>query len=318
MGITKNHLFLPTVLTIFITSLANAMEVDYRKPQGGKYNNPLVNNVEKLFNKIPTDPIHLAAWENDKVDWPRYTFSDENEKGIQNHFQGIARLSEYLGVGQYIVLSGGNSHEKISDLFIIKMGSQDPEELWSENTKNGKPKKGSDKIVAHIEIDKTGYWHAGGMQTCGKYLAIPLEGRGSKVVFYDISNPENPKKLNVYLKREGQGQGGAVAFTRLANGQFLLAIWQDKYGLDFYCSVSDSIDDGFEKIGSVSGEKIKNLVGRKDFPEYQMINFVQETSGNIYLIGTRSLAVLKNRPPASAKSRRRLQVNDCLLQLPVA
>ena len=52
-----------------------------------------------------------------------------------------------------------------------------------------------DRVVRAMPHE-AGFKHAGGMQALGNVLAVPFEtGPGSKVVFYDLSDPEQPVRL---------------------------------------------------------------------------------------------------------------------------
>lgn len=275
MKISVKFLSYILVFTIFIFYFqANTMEeteqlkTNYLPIKGGKYSNPLVKNVEEIFKKISSNPVTSEALNNKIIPYPFYLYSsNDNNWGINNHFQGIERLPEYLGLGQYFVVSGSNPKTKTqtddtptADLFIIK----------------------NELIIKHVVIDDKGSWHPGGMQTCGKYLAIPLEGQNPRVVFYDMSNPEKPKKLNTLINRKGKTKSGSVAITRLENGLYFITVWSDTEGFDFYLSTEKTLENSiFDFLWNIPTTK-----NYRENQQYNAIHFVQDTQKNLYLIGT--------------------------------
>ena len=81
------------------------------------------------------------------------------------------------------------------------------------------------EVVARIELDDV-LGHAGGLSMLGSILAVPLYGgspRSAKVVFYDLAEPEAPRRLPVEIARPGR-KATATALTRLPNGHYLVAV----------------------------------------------------------------------------------------------
>ena len=137
----------------------------------------------------------------------------------------------------YLVISGSNRHG--SDLFIVRLAKDDPPSLGCDG-----------EVVARIQLDDV-LGHAGGLSMLGSILAVPMHGgspRVAKVVFYDLAEPESPRRLPVEIARPGR-KASATALTRLHNGHYLVAVLAAFDGLplrvDFYLSRSTVLDDGF-------------------------------------------------------------------------
>ena len=127
----------------------------------------------------------------------------------------------------------------------------------------------------------------------GSTLAVPMHGgspRVGKVVFYDLADPESPRKLPVEITRPGR-KASATALTRLHNGHYLVAVLAAFDGLplrvDFYLSRSTMLDDGFlpdPVMWRVSG--VEGGPGQeRTFNHFQAINFIWQADGRLYLVG---------------------------------
>ena len=238
-----------------------------------------ISDVEAKFSEIRQYGDYLAAWENGKV---------QNYAGsLNNHFQGIQRLKS----GQYLVVSGSDVNIPSSHLFIIKMGSRNSSGRFRSNLLESSSPDSDDKIVKTISIDSV-MWHAGGLSVLGDILAVPLEGDNSgKIIFYDMTDPENPVLCNHYIDRPSS-KSGAIALTRVSNGQYLLAAWSDSDSLpkriDFYLSNTSDFDDGFDSNSYVTWyhTAVQAINGQDaNFSNFQAINFINQADGQLYLVG---------------------------------
>lgn len=127
----------------------------------------------------------------------------------------------------------------------------------------------------------------------GNIMAVPLHGgtpRNAKVVFYDFTEPEHPRKLPVEIDRPGR-KASATAFARLANGHFLVAVLSAFDGLprrlDVYLSRSAALEDGF--LPQPATWFVSDVQARdgqeKTFAFFQTINFIQQEDGRLYMVG---------------------------------
>ena len=135
--------------------------------------------------------------------------------------------------------------------------------------------------------------HAGGLSMLGSILAVPMHGgspRVAKVVFYDLAEPESPRRLPVEIARPGR-KASATALTRLPNGHYLVAVLAAFDGLplrlDFYLSRSTVLDDGF--LPEPVTWRVSGVAARpgqdRTFNHFQSINFIRQADGRLYLVG---------------------------------
>ena len=181
-----------------------------------------------------------------------------------------------------------------------------------------------DEIVKVIHLDGTNGWphflHPGGMQIIGDVLAVPLEHPYNpiciespfdppcppspdpddlkpRILFIDISDPENPRYLYEHLLQSGD-QAGAVAITALPDGHYLMAVLRPQsYKLEIYQSTGTDlmITGPFRTRWYLRDVwHPDELLGGAEWPageinSHQMLNFVREgdVDGPLYLIGGR-------------------------------
>jgi hypothetical protein len=236
--------------------------------------NPVVlDDVEAAFSHIETRGVHVTACANGLIPEPQYRTTFTNFLfGLRNHFQGIQRLPQ----PGYLAISGSNRNG--SDLFIVRLAEESP---------------GCDgDVVARVQLDDV-LGHAGGLGMLGSILAVPLHGgspRVAKVVFYDLAEPEAPRRLPVEIARPGR-KASATALTRLHNGHYLVAVLAAFDGLplrvDFYLSRSTVLDDGF--LPEPVTWRVSRVAARpgqdRTFNHFQSISFIRQTDGRLYLVG---------------------------------
>ncbi|MFA6264025.1 MAG: hypothetical protein WCW33_01195 [Candidatus Babeliales bacterium] len=281
---------------------------------GGEYDNPWVNNVPEKFNNISANGSLSLAF---KYTGGTPAFTDagcrytecyrHNGKavgpggatqglinflgygligGFKNHFQGIARGSEWLGLGQYIFVAGNNPHADPgfgpqSHLFIVKMGAQPATGLFSTNNALTYSRNNVIQSVKNLTADFPGYIHPGGIQICGKYLVVAIESADDeknaypgKIAIYQITKDQVG---NIVLIKEPAaitmptGTAMAAGITRLADGRYLIVCTNGSFL--YYCSRDGSIASGFDLVGITPGDG-------------QSINFINDTDGSLYLVRT--------------------------------
>lgn len=285
----------------------NPALADLYTDKGSAYNNPALADVEKTFNKFPKSVPQektLRVWNNDVI--PKLYSMDftkvkkhgglaikrifQSEEG-KNHLQGFIRLpnhiKEYPNLGRHFVISANG--KELPQLFIGSISSVPSDGPWAANCdKDGNPKgedKSRDTMVKMIDINEKGLNHAGGIDVCGKYLAVLLGGGSpNKIIFFDISNPHTPLLLDkITLETAG---GSAVALTRLKNSHYL-CIKMSSSKTDFYYSKTTNIEDGFyEKNYEVVRSKI--LGNFTSDIKFQHCNAIRDTNGKLYIINTGS------------------------------
>jgi hypothetical protein len=231
----------------------------------------LLADVEAAFARIEIHGEHLKARTNGLIPKPRYRVSLRNWFGLLNHFQGIQRVP----FSDYLIISGSNPRSGTADLFVARM-----------------PPGEDGEIVRHLEIDAA-MWHAGGLSVVNNILAVPLHQlspRQGKIVFFDVSDPVNLRKLPVEIARPGR-KAGAVAITDLADGRVLVAVLSAFDGLprrlDFYLSRTSALTDGFTP--EPAAWRVSEVQARpgqdRTFAYFQSINFIRQSDGRLFLAG---------------------------------
>jgi hypothetical protein len=236
-----------------------------------------LEDVEAAFAQIQVHGEHLKARTNGLIPKPRYRVSLRNWFGLLNHFQGIQRVP----FTDYVMISGSNPRGGTADLFVARMTP------------------GEDgQIVRRIEVDAS-MWHAGGLSVMNTILAVPLHQpspRQGKIVFFDVTDATNPRKLAVEIARPGR-KAGAVAVTDLSNGRVLVAVLSAFDGLprriDFYLSHTSALTDGF--MPEPTTWRVSDVQARpgldRTFSYFQSINFIRQSDGRLFLAGFHNKAL---------------------------
>jgi len=218
-----------------------------------------------------------------------------------SHFQSIKMIRKANGARpEFIVAAAGDSRSWKSQLFIaqhpIDASLTDQWKIIKAITLNDNP-------------DENDLWHPGGMDISGTYLAVPVEDwlikdylskelypgvlkhyeSRSKIMFFDISDPANPKRLPISIERNS-GYCPAIAFTRLSNGHYL--VYTNGAG-DIHISKTTKLTDGFEQVGTIDDSGGQNL------------SFITIGSqGDLYLVATKNAS--RAAPVVSGKNIARL------------
>jgi hypothetical protein len=269
----KSGVFCRISLPVLVVVLA-ASPWNVLAQQPSSTNPPILDDVEAAFSRIETRGAHVTACANGQIPKPQYRTTLANFPfGLRNHFQGIQRLPQ----PGYVAISGSNRNG--ADLFVVRLPQDD------------QPSSGGE-VVARVQLDDV-VRHAGGLSMLGSTLAVPMHGgspRVGKVVFYDLADPESPRKLPVEITRPGR-KASATALTRLHNGHYLVAVLAAFDGLplrvDFYLSRSTVLVEGFlpdPVMWRVSGVEA-HPDQERTFNHFQTINFIWQADGRLYLVG---------------------------------
>ncbi len=159
---------------------------------------------------------------------------------------------------------------------------------FGANVGLGGAPSGEDRIVLNLVISED-YNHPGGIQIVDSVLAVPLEdGVHSKVVFYDVGNPEAPKKLAAEIIRRNR-MAGSIAICKPAadSDDYLIIVKDSDLNLDVYLSSGTDLESAtFELQDRWSPNKLKSEIdGDFIFGDYQNINLIRDRDGQIYLVG---------------------------------
>ena len=228
-----------------------------------------------------------------------------------SHYQTIKILHPCCGKAdkEYLVVDSGNDQTWQADLFIAEHPRKSPIDKDWRVVKS---------IVLNDSPDEKDLWHPAGVDMCGPYLAIPMEDwrikdylskelypgklihyeSRSKIIFLDMTDPLNPKRLNVTIERSAKktrknpGDNNpsfmpAIGFTRLSDRHYLIYLGGTG---DIYISKTDNLNDGFNYSGRIN-----------DVPS-QNTNFLTiGDKGDLYLVATYNV---KNTAPVISGDNR--------------
>ncbi|MCJ7738734.1 MAG: hypothetical protein MUQ10_15720, partial [Anaerolineae bacterium] len=178
---------------------------------GSRYCNPCASNVVDTFNSLRShgdilsfyvDPYANPARDPDEV-WSRF------EDAYHHHWQGVARP---MADGEpYLVTTldrsegrtdGGPWVPAAGVFSVAHLASRDndglrfgPNRLWEYISfwSGFKQLPPDDDKVVHSEAVSYDQTHPGGIQMVGDILAVPFTKADDDVVFYDLSDPANPR-----------------------------------------------------------------------------------------------------------------------------
>lgn len=207
-----------------------------------------LKDVEGSFNRIGENVTPLSVWTHDFISSNMYMQKLSNKIGLNTHFQGLVRIP---GSSKF-VMSGGDFYSRTGNLFVIDFASQEGKELLEKNFSDDDTKTASeeDKFIQNVIAGSKNSWHVGGLGIMENILAVPVENAlaGSSVVdFYDLSNPENPVKLDISIIRPGFKTGSVIIFRNSENKIIVGANSDQLKLMEFFQSKTTNIQDGFEE-----------------------------------------------------------------------
>ncbi len=229
------------------------------------------------------------------------------------HYQGIQRLPG-PGLPTFFVSKSGTpflvGNDEPASLLTVHLASRDTE---GERVRSNKLARGrntedtppafTDQVVHNIQFDSTDgldYRHAGGLQTYGDVLVVPLEGPASSLlpegmlVLYDVASAVQPSEL---LRVPLDHAAGAAGITRLPDGTFLVLIGgpSENTVIPIYRSTGTDLrnlpppgfvrSDTFFPTAEVQDKTFDWPTGTVSHQSY---NFVEQCDGTLYLLGTRA------------------------------
>jgi len=174
-----------------------------------KSDNPHTSDVAKSFKVIPQNPVVLKIQQD--------TFMAPSG----GHIQGIQQLDK-----QHLVISG--SSDAKAYFFIASMKGIAPVKKRGIITK---------MVYINDDFPEMRHNHASGFQLANNLLAIGTEGGSdtikSSIVFYDLSNPNFPKPLNLKINRQ-EDTAGAIGLINIGDKMILAVGGWDSDRIDFY------------------------------------------------------------------------------------
>lgn len=266
----------------------------------------------------------LGFWENEKrpgndqkpVGFHEYKDPAEYLKK-DSHIQGVQRLrgtNMFIATASTEIAKVPENQRRTGYFYVAKLPSRPekgrlrsnrisreepppPDEIFlrktieiipnSDNQKEGLlPQKNRKLLTDH------NYHHPAGLQVIGNYAVLGLgHGAGEsgtkdpeRVIFYDMTNPLNPRKLPYELLVP---RADAIAITKLANGKYFMVVrGGNNDPLTVFRSKHANLEDPeFDKVGILDASKLIKETGKGQWRNYQNINFVRTCKGDIYLLG---------------------------------
>lgn len=203
----------------------------------------------------------------------------------------MQRFRPTSGSGTYMAFSGPG--DTYSHLFIAEL--EVPAASGPLASGSSTP-QGEIKNV--IQIDST-FNHAGGFQVNGDIMAVGTEigcnamlrlvpgacSDGARVFFYDVSDPSNPVKIDIYIDRDGT-TAGAVGILKQSSGTWM-AIAGDNDNDDLTIYVQNSDDGTFHQSATWSKSELLIAPGVSGgYKSYQSMNLILQSDGTIYMVCT--------------------------------
>jgi hypothetical protein len=237
-----------------------------------------VDDVVGAFNAIQDHGLFLEAHTNDSFDYGCCA---------SDHIQGIQRLR---GSNYFAVTASDGESSRVAIVHIASI----PEAYITSSV--GPPAE--NRVVKVMPISTT-MKHAGGISASGDVVVVPIENGGASEIHFFFApqgNIEDTYDLsdvypNAIVSRDKTA--GAVALTRFPSGAFqgryLLAVLTHGSDgpLDFYLSRTQHLFDGFDPVVSWDIDDVRAGSGQDPtFDGHQNIDFVMQSDGAIYLLGT--------------------------------
>ena len=237
--------------------------------------------------------------------------------------------------GSGIVCDDSDGERGFGNLVVVRMGSRDKngERLRSNRLRKGvhqdeTPPPPEDHATKFFTVTENGlvpgyggstappriYQHPGGMQVIGHMLAMAMGTRTSGgagyeiasspslVMFFDISNPENPVLKSKFAPIDTFGNqlddADAIAITALPGGYYLMVISAgfDNSGFFFYRSTlaNSAANPNVLTSPQLSWEYVAEIGNPGTEDAHQSLHFLREGSidGTLYLAGSRGHPLL--------------------------
>jgi hypothetical protein len=243
---------------------------------GARDCNPPARNLLSQFRRLRD---HGDIW--------GFRMGPAPDVNMGKHWQGVQRLA--ADQGRYMVVS--RSGKNVSFVVVHLPSRNGSRERLRSNrigarSARRRPPAG-DRVVKVVRSD-AGFDHSGGIQSVGQFLAVGLEEGGrSRVVFWDLGNPRNPRRLGIVPHTTGVKGAGTVSIAKLRSGRYLLIVGgANANTLDLYLSRvgTTPASPNFQHVATW---KEKQLVGGdSEFGNYQNLGLVADAGGTLHLIGT--------------------------------
>lgn len=222
------------------------------------------NSIPLAFSKIPVHPVKL-----------RFSCSGLTMPS-GGHMQGIQQSDN-----RHLVISGSSGN---AAYFIIIR--------WSKSVQPGEIGKVIKVVRINDDFPGMKHNHASGIQLYNNILVVGTEGGGdavkSSVVFYDLSDVNNPRVVGKRIDRTWD-TAGAAGIVKYTSGYLLSIGGWDSDNIDFYISNNTTINSNGCRFTRVKTwrKSNKDTSGWIDenWGAYQSLNLLKESKDRLYLVG---------------------------------
>ena len=212
------------------------------------------------------------------------------------HWQGIQRVP--FGTGRGVILARGGTPMFASALMESRAGDgrrfRSNRLVPTIQKASDTPPDGKDRLVAEV-LQDANFNHTGGTQALGRYAALPLENgiHPSRIVMYDVADPAVPQRLSTFIRDPAHKEAGAVGFTKLGDGTYLMAIAHaDANEIAWYASNTLTGWSEGRRIAVTGAESYRDRDPGyvHEHGSYQSVNLVTQCDGSLFLLGTYNTA----------------------------
>jgi hypothetical protein len=245
-----------------------------------------VDPIGDLSSRLSVDPPYVLAYSSGRSGCG--VWAPTTGDGLE-HRQGIQRLN--LGGKNYFLVSSSVAAGSFAGFEVVELGSRSSTRAaLGQNVIPGGSPPCLDHVVSYMAYPFTSRDHAGGLQSMGRYVAVPLENSNDAATagfrVADLAIPSSPTWGPTTLRTRGQtANAGAVSLARLGDGTFVALIFgNDSDDVEVFVS-SDASIPGFAP-NTASWISVAQASTPSGFQAYQNVQFVTKCDGTLYVVGT--------------------------------
>lgn len=193
--------------------------------------NPPLKNVQELIEGLPDHPCWVRVNETK----PPYRFIKQYSSAA-DHCQGITMVGDHYVIAHSMGNNLGPVGATSADYGLLFVG-------------DGTGSSSFHRVGSSTTRGRGPFPHCGGIQSCGDIVVVAVEprylpeeyggkghyGKGSEVVFLDLSNPHQPVELPVRIERKEKLAGAAgIAYHEADKCHYVVVQYGE--GVDLYKS----------------------------------------------------------------------------------
>jgi hypothetical protein len=253
---------------------------------------PVVTDVAAALGAVRADAVHPGFGPNTSQSC-KFHFDPDARIFLTMHLQGIARLS-LPGFEHWFLASKHHEDPAKAGILCVE---------WSRLAgKGGELVKaligGSAPGIGETRVKMFGASdHPGGIQICGRILAVAQSRKKHDYPWIDFVNVENPatpslqSRLRINPDALGSKSVTSVALTRVEDGRYVCFVYRySSRKARRHCGLL-YVSDGPTLTADTKWD-LETAFGSSSFPKewhepYENINFVGQSDGSLFLAGMR-------------------------------